>query len=66
MYGWALLMMAGMPLALGSWWGLLVVVPGIVELIARLLKEGEYLAASLAGYKDYKRKVRYRLIPFVW
>jgi protein-S-isoprenylcysteine O-methyltransferase Ste14 len=66
MYAWALLMILGTPLALGSWWGLLLVVPAIAGLVARILEEERYLAANLAGYADYLRKVRYRLIPFVW
>jgi protein-S-isoprenylcysteine O-methyltransferase Ste14 len=66
MYGWALVMILGMPLALGSLWGLLLVVPAVAGLVARLLDEERYLAANLAGYTDYMRKVRYRLIPLVW
>jgi protein-S-isoprenylcysteine O-methyltransferase Ste14 len=66
MYSWALLMMLGMPLALGSWWALLIVVAGAAGLVARLLDEERFLAGNLAGYSDYMRKVRYRLIPLVW
>jgi protein-S-isoprenylcysteine O-methyltransferase Ste14 len=66
MYGWALLMIQGMPLALGSLWGLVMAVPALGGLVARLLDEERYLAANLAGYTDYMRKVRYRLIPLVW
>lgn len=66
MYSWALLMMLGMPLALGSWWGLLIVVPGVAGIVARLLDEEQFLARNLAGYSGYMRKVRYRLVPFVW
>jgi protein-S-isoprenylcysteine O-methyltransferase Ste14 len=66
MYSWALLMMLGMPLALGSWWGLLVVVPGVATLVARLLDEEQFLAGNLPGYADYVRSVRYRLVPRVW
>lgn len=66
MYSWALLMILGMPLALGSWWGLLVVVPGVAGIVARLLDEEQFLTRNLDGYSDYMRKVRYRLVPFVW
>jgi protein-S-isoprenylcysteine O-methyltransferase Ste14 len=66
MYAWALLMILRMPLALGSWWGLILVVPAVAGLVARVLNEERYLAANLAGYADYMRKVRYRLIPFIW
>jgi protein-S-isoprenylcysteine O-methyltransferase Ste14 len=46
--------------------GTLMVVPMIAALVARTLNEERYLAINLAGYADYKHKVRYRLIPFVW
>jgi protein-S-isoprenylcysteine O-methyltransferase Ste14 len=66
MYSWALLMMLGIPLALGSWWGLLIVVPGVAGIVARLLDEEQFLVRKLAGYSDYMRKVRYRLVPLIW
>jgi protein-S-isoprenylcysteine O-methyltransferase Ste14 len=66
MYGWALLMMVGIPVALGSWWGLVIVVPAIAGIVARLLDEEQFLARNLAGYSDYMRKVPYRLVPNVW
>ncbi len=66
MYSWALLMMLGMPLALGSWYGLLVVVAGVAGIVARLLDEEQFLAGNLTGYSDYMRKVRYRLVPHLW
>jgi protein-S-isoprenylcysteine O-methyltransferase Ste14 len=66
MYSWALIMMLGMPLALGSWWGLLVAVPGVATIAARLLDEEQFLARNLPGYADYMRSVRYRLVPRVW
>ncbi|MGH6815447.1 MAG: methyltransferase family protein [Hyphomicrobiaceae bacterium] len=66
MYSWALLMLLGMPLALGSWWGLLIVVPSVAGIVARLLDEEQFLARNLPGYSDYMRKVRYRLVPLVW
>lgn len=66
MYCGALLMMLGMPLALGSWWGLLMIVPAIVGLVARLLDEERFLTKNLPGYADYMRNVRYRLVPPIW
>ncbi len=62
----ALVMLLGMPVALGSWWGLLVIVPMTAAIIFRLMKDEEFLAANLPGYEDYRRKVRHRLIPHVW
>jgi protein-S-isoprenylcysteine O-methyltransferase Ste14 len=66
MYAGALLMLAGIPLALGSLWALLVLVAMMPALFWRLSDEEQFLARNLAGYSDYQRKVRYRLIPKVW
>jgi protein-S-isoprenylcysteine O-methyltransferase Ste14 len=66
MYAGALVMLIGMPIALGSSWGLLVIVAMAPALIWRLLDEEQFLARDLPGYTDYQRRVRYRLIPLVW
>jgi protein-S-isoprenylcysteine O-methyltransferase Ste14 len=74
LYGWVrhpmyvggLIMLIGIPIALGSWWGLLVIVVVLPALIWRLLDEEKFLAANLSGYAEYQKKVRYRLIPLVW
>jgi len=66
MYATALVMMAGIPLALGSAWGLLAFAAMVPALIWRILDEEMFLAASLSGYDAYKQKVRYRLIPHLW
>ena len=66
MYASALLYLVGTPLALGSYWGLLAVAFMLPFLIWRLYDEERMLAASLAGYVEYQRKVRHRLVPFVW
>lgn len=66
MYSAALLTFLGMPLALGSWWGLLALVPGVLVLVVRLLDEERFLHANLPGYTDYTRKVRWRLVPGVF
>ena len=66
MYATALLMMAGIPIALGSWWGLLALGAMAPALVWRILDEEKFLAASLPGYAEYKQKVRYRLIPHLW
>jgi protein-S-isoprenylcysteine O-methyltransferase Ste14 len=66
MYAGALVMFVGMPIALGSWWGLLVVAAMLPALLWRLLDEEEFLAKNLPGYTQYQDKVRYRLIPRVW
>ena len=66
MYASALLYVIGTPLALASWWGLIGVVVMLPFLIWRLFDEERMLVASLAGYAEYRRKVRFRLIPGVW
>jgi protein-S-isoprenylcysteine O-methyltransferase Ste14 len=66
MYVGALVMLVGVPLALGSLWGLLAIVPMVVVLIARLLDEEKFLAKNLAGYSEYQGKVRHRLFPLIW
>jgi protein-S-isoprenylcysteine O-methyltransferase Ste14 len=66
MYAAALLMLSGIPLALGSAWGLLIVVAIIPALIWRLLDEERFLARNLAGYSEYRSRVRYRLLPGIW
>ena len=66
MYFGAAIMFAGVPLALGSWWGLTVFVLLIGVLAARLLDEEKYLTRHLPGYDDYRQKVRRRLVPGLW
>ncbi len=66
MYVGGLIMFVGMPLALGSWWGLLVLAAMIPALIWRLLDEEEFLTENLPGYAKYRQKVTWRLVPFVW
>jgi len=66
MYAGVLPMIVGMPLALGSWWGLFGLVLIVPVLIWRLLDEEKFLHKNLPGYTEYTKKVRYRLIPFIW
>lgn len=66
MYAGTVVLMVGVPLALGSYWGLLLVVPGLIVLVVRIGDEETMLAADLPGYRDYTRQVRYRLLPGVW
>jgi len=66
MYGGTLLLLVGIPLLLGSWWGL-ALAPVIILLFAiRAVMEERTLMAELPGYADYAARVRYRLIPKVW
>jgi protein-S-isoprenylcysteine O-methyltransferase Ste14 len=66
MYSGALVMLFGTPLALGSWWGLLMLVPMTLIIAWRLLNEERFLATNLSGYPEYCRRVRYRLVPLIW
>jgi protein-S-isoprenylcysteine O-methyltransferase Ste14 len=66
MYAGALVMLLGIPIALGSWWGALVIVAMLPALIWRLIDEERFLARNLPGYVEYQDKTRYRLIPLVW
>jgi protein-S-isoprenylcysteine O-methyltransferase Ste14 len=66
MYSGALLLLAAMPLALGSWWSVLLFVAFFPVLVWRILDEENFLRARLPGYTDYTQRVRYRLVPRVW
>jgi protein-S-isoprenylcysteine O-methyltransferase Ste14 len=66
MYSGALLLLFFTPVALGSWYALVFVIPMVVVIILRLNDEETLLLKSLPGYKEYCRKVQYRLIPYVW
>ena len=66
MYLATLLMFLSMPLILGSLWGLIPFVLYPVVIVIRILNEERILTERLAGYAEYRAKVKYRLIPFVW
>jgi len=66
MYAAALVMLLGIPIALGSSWGVLIVVAMLPVLIWRLLDEERFLVRNLPGYAEYQRRVRYRLLPLIW
>ncbi len=66
MYAGALVMIAGIPPALGSWWGLIPAVLLVPVLVWRVLREETFLAANLPGYDAYRARVGYRLAPTFW
>jgi protein-S-isoprenylcysteine O-methyltransferase Ste14 len=66
MYATALLMLVGIPIALGSWWGVLVIIAMLPVLIWRLIDEERFLVRNLPGYADYQNQVPYRLLPLIW
>ena len=66
MYLATFLMFLPMPLILGSFWGLIPFALYPVLIVIRVLNEEQVLAGELDGYTDYMKKVKYRLIPFIW
>jgi protein-S-isoprenylcysteine O-methyltransferase Ste14 len=66
MYASASLYLMGTPLALGSYFGLVPLVGLLPFVIWRLFAEESFLAQNLAGYVEYQKKVRYRLVPRIW
>jgi protein-S-isoprenylcysteine O-methyltransferase Ste14 len=66
MYTGNVIMMVGIPLALGSYWGLVFVLPGLIVLASRIRDEERLLREELGGYSEYTQKVRDRLVPHVW
>jgi len=66
MYAFAIWQFVGMPLMLGSWWGLAFVPPIVAAVAVRTLGEEKMLREELEGYDDYARRVRWRYAPGVW
>jgi protein-S-isoprenylcysteine O-methyltransferase Ste14 len=66
MYASALLYLVGIPLLLGSWYGLWMVPFFVAGMAPRAVFEERLLERTLPGYADYMSRVRYRLIPGVW
>jgi protein-S-isoprenylcysteine O-methyltransferase Ste14 len=66
MYASAIVYLVGMPLLLGSWWGLAVTPMLILAVGWRAVHEERTLRAELAGYDEYAKRVHYRVIPYVW
>jgi protein-S-isoprenylcysteine O-methyltransferase Ste14 len=55
-----------LPIALGSWWALLLSLVSLATLLVRTALEDRTLHEELDGYVEYAGRVRYRLIPGVW
>lgn len=66
LYAAAGIMIPASALVLGSWWGLAFSVLLLAGLVWRTVMEERELVAHLDGYAEYVRRVRYRLVPFVW
>ena len=66
MYTATILMFLAMPLVMGSWWAFLVMVPYVVAIVTRIKDEETLLTKELEGYQEYKEKVRWKLMPYIW
>jgi protein-S-isoprenylcysteine O-methyltransferase Ste14 len=66
MYASGALYLLGTPLALGSYWGLVVLGAMLPFLLWRLVDEERFLVQNLPGYTAYQQRVRHRLVPYVW
>lgn len=66
MYSGNMIIVVGIPLALGSYWGLVFLIPGVIMLALRIRDEEELLRKELDGYGAYTQMVRYRLVPHMW
>ncbi|MBQ8600614.1 MAG: isoprenylcysteine carboxylmethyltransferase family protein [Clostridia bacterium] len=66
MYLATLLLFLSMPILLGSWYSLIVFLHYPLLIILRIRNEEKVLEEGLAGYKEYKKKVPYRILPFIW
>ena len=66
LYLGCLLMTLGAPLLLGSMYGFIIGFIAVIVLVGRIIGEEKMLVNELEGYEEYKKKVKYRLVPFVW
>ena len=66
MYAVTIWLFLSIPIVLGSWWALLCFSPYIPVIVLRIHNEEKVLESGLAGYTEYKKRVKYRLLPFIW
>lgn len=66
MYSVTIFLFLSIPLILGSWYSLICFIPYIPVIIVRIINEEKILENDLDGYTDYKKRTKYRLIPFIW
>ena len=66
MYAVTVWLFLSIPVVLGSWWALLCFLPYVPVIIVRIINEEKVLEAGLEGYTEYKKRVKYRILPFVW
>ena len=66
MYAVTVWLFLAIPVVLGSWWSLLCFLPYIPVLVMRILNEESVLEKELSGYAAYKKRIKYRLVPYIW
>lgn len=66
MYAATLLLFLSMPIVLGSVYSFLIFLVYPLIIAKRIRHEETFLEAELTGYREYKKKVKYRLIPLIW
>ncbi len=66
MYAVTIWLFLSIPLVLGSWWALLGFIPYPILIAVRIKNEEKILEEGLSGYTEYKQKVRWKILPFVW
>lgn len=66
MYAATLFLFLSIPIVLGSWWSLLCFAPYVILIVVRIFNEEKLLEKELDGYSAYKKRVKFRLIPFVF
>ena len=66
MYTATIGMFLTMPILMGSWWAFLAMIPYIPIIVCRIKDEEILLTEELDGYSEYKQKVKWRLIPYIW
>lgn len=66
MYTATIGMFLAMPIVIGSWWAFLAMIPYIPIIVCRIKDEENLLTEELDGYSEYKQKVKWRLIPYIW
>ena len=66
MYTATIAMFLAMPLVMGSWWAFLVMIPYVLAIVTRIKDEEMLLTKELEGYQEYKDKIKWKLIPYIW
>ena len=66
MYAVTVWLFLSIPVVLGSWWAFLCFLPYVALIVIRIINEEKLLTSELEGYEEYKKRVKYRLLPFIW